>query len=601
MIKKNQIKNYLIKNFLLTLVILGLSVLIIFMVLPIDKALYVWEQTEIVIKDAKGNTLYAPNSISYSHFQDIPATVVETILSLEDRRFRNHYGIDLRAVARAFYENMRAGQRVQWASTIDQQLVKLHESAYHRSYLQKIKEIVLALKLNIYLTKQELFLGYVNHLSFPYGVQWIAGGCQLYFGKDCGPLSQHQLLFVLSSAQLWNNPFREQEFKITKRRALFLCRVLKGEIGNETTTAESQCEDAVQQTPVVRDELAGKQISEMPHILSFFLSSDSSYKSWSAPSSAWWPLPTTLTTQFDTLLFRRIENIIDTTYAQRASVDANDCCVVVLDGNGELVSMNVCRKRTDTEAWQVNGCLAKRQTWSAIKPFVYMYAMHKLWVTSQDTIVDEPVSYQLDEESLYTPQNFDLKYHGKVTLAQALGNSLNIPAVRMLHDAGVDGFVDFMKDIRTQISKDAEEEVKNDTRLFSADRQGLSLALWTYEMSPYVFAKLRKVRFVKENTGNDANRFITTYNTQIQDLSQVLQDPQNRLISFGQENYLNVPGWIVKTGTSRHFVDGRVCGAHQQKNRIVCVWMWNYDAKPLAASSVTTAGYLRRLVVDAVH
>lgn len=561
----------------------------IYTIFPLDADTYIGAQQGIIITDIQGMPIYTSSAWGwYQRFEDIPSNAVQYIVALEDKRFWSHYGVDMRAIARALYENIRGGRVVEGASTLDQQLVKLHQWAYQRSYFQKLKEIFRAVQLNLSLSKQQIFLWYVNHLDFPYWVKWMRGWCQLYFGKSCDSLSTHQLLFVLASSQLWNNPFREADFDVTKQRAIFLCGILYAE-------DESACSQMMKQSPLKSSELLWKEVSEMPHITSFFLNRSQANSVGTAQH---------IRTHIDKAVFRRIEQIIQNTFSHRESVDAKDCCVLVMDGRGDLISMNVCRERKDDEAGKLNGCLAKRQTWSAMKPFVYMYAMQKLWLTSADIIVDEPVTYQLDEESLYTPQNFDLSYHGKVTLAQALGNSLNIPAVKLLHDAGAEGFVSFLSEMRTVISNDEKEQIKKDADTFSADRQGLSLALGTYEMSSIEFAKLWKVWFLWDTqmpAPKDAYTFLDTYHIQIDDIANILQNSQNRLISFGQENYLNAPGWIVKTWTSRHFVDGWVCGANVQKDRIICVRMGNYDAKPLRAGSVTTAGYLWRLVVDTLE
>lgn len=113
--------------------------------------------------------------------------------------------------------------------------------------------------------------------------------------------------------------------------------------------------------------------------------------------------------------------------------------------------MNTCRPFEDEEQGQVNGCLQKRQTGSAIKPFLYLFAMQKLHFTGGTTIIDEPVSYYLDEEHSYSPKNFSLSYYGKVPLADALGNSLNIPAVKLLHQVGTETFISFLELLRKKI------------------------------------------------------------------------------------------------------------------------------------------------------
>jgi membrane carboxypeptidase/penicillin-binding protein PbpC len=101
-----------------------------------------------------------------------------------------------------------------------------------------------------------------------------------------------------------------------------------------------------------------------------------------------------------------------------------------------LISYNQCRSY-DERVGTVDLCRTRRQTGSAIKPFIYAQAFQEFGYTGGTMIVDEPVSFDLGDGSLYEPKNFDNKFHGSVTLAQALGNSFNIPAIKLTHQLGV--------------------------------------------------------------------------------------------------------------------------------------------------------------------
>lgn len=100
-------------------------------------------------------------------------------------------------------------------------------------------------------------------------------------------------------------------------------------------------------------------------------------------------------TAYDLALSQRIDRILAMTRMQRDQYRIRDCCVVVLDGDGALVSMNVCRDREDPESGKINSCLVPRQTGSAIKPFLYLYAFKQLRLSSTDMIIDEPVQFDL--------------------------------------------------------------------------------------------------------------------------------------------------------------------------------------------------------------
>ena len=137
-------------------------------------------------------------------------------------------------------------------------------------------------------------------------------------------------------------------------------------------------------------------------------------------------------TSYDLALSKRIDALLKNTRLQREQYNIRDCCVVVVDGRGELVTMNMCSDRDNPDTGKINSCLVPRQTGSAVKPFLYLYAFKQFGLKPTDTIVDEPVQFDLGGGNLYDPKNFDLTYHGEVTYAYALGNSLNVPAIKTL-------------------------------------------------------------------------------------------------------------------------------------------------------------------------
>jgi membrane carboxypeptidase/penicillin-binding protein PbpC len=243
-----------------------------------------------------------------------------------------------------------------------------------------------------------------------------------------------------------------------------------------------------------------------------------------------------------------------------------------------VISMNTCSDWHDTNAGKINTCLEPRQVWSAIKPFLYLHAFQKNNIKSSDTIVDEPVSFDLWDGNTYSPKNFDLSYHGEVSYAYALWNSLNVPAIKTLNALGVEPFLAFLK---TQLASYAPWLDKNTK---DANNVWLSLALWTYEISPLAFTQLWRV-FVPWV-------MIPWYERNTQEIITIMSNPQNRIVSFWQDSFLNVPWRAVKTGTSRKFVDGRVCWVHQQKWLTLCLWLWNINNETMKGPSSEVGSYI---------
>lgn len=140
--------------------------------------------------------------VPYTDLSDVPASFVDALLYREDRRFFRHRGIDLRALVRATRNNLQHPTRLQGASTIDQQLIKLQQGAYQRSWRQKIEEILFALRLNLRWSKEDILLAYINALPFPFQTQGLQAGCEVLFDRSCEQLRPSEQLFVLSTMQL---------------------------------------------------------------------------------------------------------------------------------------------------------------------------------------------------------------------------------------------------------------------------------------------------------------------------------------------------------------------------------------------------------------
>ncbi|USN55696.1 MAG: hypothetical protein H6765_03775 [Candidatus Peribacteria bacterium] len=203
---------------------------------------------------------------------------------------------------------------------------------------------------------------------------------------------------MIASYQLGINPFGATDFARVKERSQQLC----WRLGTDCGTISEQAPRASQDLVALHQEKA------------YFI--------------AQWYLarPEALSTRkpnrtsFDYVLYQKIETILTSSFPHRQQQGAQDCCVVILDEQGDLITMNSCRSRDDQHSGKLNSCLAKRQVGSAMKPFLYVWAMELLGLVPDDTILDEEVTYQLDDGSLYTPKNFDLQTHGEVSLAMAL-------------------------------------------------------------------------------------------------------------------------------------------------------------------------------------
>ncbi len=531
--------------------------------------------------------IWKQKSVWYATFEDIPNRLTVAIIAIEDKRFWIHPGIDFVSLVRATYQTIFKNN-LQGASTIDQQTIKLLEQAFSRSRSRKLYEMWMAINLQFHYSKKDILLTYVNSIPFSHGIKGWSSACSIYFQKPCTYLSDAELSYLFAVAQLGINPYKEKNQKIIYTKASTLCDVLSNytnKSGSSRTTEDGCAVLHPQQTWSFSTEdmlswsidLSGAETNrpvilypieeQLDPKIQLFLDS----------------LPTAQKQQFSLTHYDRIEKILATTQKHREVYDAQYCCVVALDSEWNLISMNTCSDRDEeTKAWKVNSCTDARQVWSAIKPFLYAYAFNKNWLHETDTIIDEPISYDLGDGSIYSPKNFDLTYRGEVSLAFALGNSLNVPAIKILDSVGVENFLWFVKEQLATFASWHDDNQKD------AENVGLSLALGTYEISPYAFTQLWRFFLAWKTPGQ--------YWENAKEVVGILSNPNNRAAAFGQDSYLNLPWRAVKTGTSRKFIDARVCGANNTKWITLCLWMGNINNQAMKWPSSEIGSYIWNII-----
>lgn len=527
------------------------------------KHLFLWTTTLLVVvvfgmlvwghKRIAINWWDTPKTQWYTVFSSIPNRITDAIIAVEDQRFYRHRWIDLWASLRALYQTI-IKKNTQWWSTIDQQLIKLHDQQFTRTRWRKIYEQRHALALQPAYTKQEILQAYINTVPFSHGIVWRSAACDIYFHKTCEYLSDSELSYLFAVWQLGINPYKTSNQQKIIQRAKIICSVLS----QQNITQSSWCSILDTDTPIVIYPLTTHIDPKVRLVLE--------------------QQPAALQQRFSQDTYDTIEAILASTQAQREQYDAQYCCVIAIDAQGGIVSMNTCSDWNDEEAGKVNTCMEPRQVGSAIKPFLYLNAFQQFGWTANDTIVDEPVSYDLWDGSMYSPKNFDLTYHGTVSYAYALGNSLNVPAIKILDTLWVDRFLQFLKQQLATYASGYDTNTKN------ADNVWLSLALGTYEISPYAFAQLWRLFLPWQ--------MIPGYDTKTQEIVDILADPKNKVQSFWQDSFLLVPWRAVKTWTSRKFIDGWVCGVQQARWITLCLWLWNVDNKAMKWPSSEVGSYI---------
>jgi len=516
------------------------------------QSIKVYDKDNQIIYDVRNDY----RQTNYQSIKEVPQFLQDLLIAQEDKRFYSHRGLDLGAILRATWVKITTWKK-QWGSTIDQQVIKLSKQNFdHRTIAVKLKEIFWAININFHYSKDEIFLYYINNIYFPHGVKWFATACQIYFGQECQNLSEGHLVYLYSTAK----------YPSSDNLSNYNTYIINWLSGHDYTYADF--EKISNQQHFYINQKAG-------HFVQYTLSTQK-------PN-----IENKIYTKFDQHLYTQLQNVIAQYEPHLQAQEADQVCIIVLKDQN-IISMNLLQEYGDN---YINGCTTPRQVGSAIKPFSYLQSFAQLGYSPDTKILDKKIVFESTHGS-YSPQNFDMQYHGEITLAQALGSSLNIPAVKIVHQLGIENFYQFL----TEVSNMVGSTDKRDIDIYDI---GLSLALGVKPISPLNFARMRQIfapDFCQNKSGNQSiNNFCSTYQEYLSSIRQILSQNQNRLLWFNNNNRFTSPASYGKSGTSRHFIDGRICW--WKKGYTVCIRAGNYDNSPMHAGGHDVVGPLRYAVM----
>lgn len=376
--------------------------------------------------DLKGNSL---------SIDDIPTHMIDAVLSVEDRRFYHHFGIDPIGLARAIYVNLRSSDRTQGGSTITQQLAKNLFLTQDKTYKRKIQEALLALWLEKELTKDEILMAYLNRVYMGAGTYGIEAATRVYFNK---PVKNLTLFESATLAGLLKAPSRYSPLSNKKASAERAKVVLMAMVDAGTIT-EKQAKAAASKRPV-KDEDGPGDGSSSRYFADWIV--DTLDNLIGTPTE-----DLVVQTTLDPQVQASSSEVIDDTVAKNSEkLRVTQGASVVLRPDGSIVAMV---GGVDYKKSQYNRTTqGLRQPGSSFKPVVYLAALEKGF-TPNDVVIDEPII-----EGKYRPQNFGNKYYGEVTLLDALTFSLNTVSVRLAKAVGIDSVISVAR--RMGITADLE-------------------------------------------------------------------------------------------------------------------------------------------------
>jgi penicillin-binding protein 1A len=374
----------------------------------------------IVLETADGQPLVrqGPYQGPRATYEQFPPHLVDAVLSIEDRRFLDHYGIDLRGISRALVRNFQAGEVVQGGSTITQQLIKVLYLESDRTLKRKMQELVISFWLEWNLGKQEILTRYLNSVYLGAGATGMPAAARIYFNKDVGALDirESAMLAGLLKAPSQLNPI--DNFDGARQRTTI---VLDAMVENGKLTAA--------EANAAKVEFAALDVTTpTPRSGSWFadwVSGQAREIAGASPGSI--TVRTTLIPRLQQSAEKIIRRAID---EEGASRGVSQAALVAMTPDGAVVAMVGGR---DYKASQFNRAVtAMRQPGSTFKLFVY-YAALKQGLTLADLIDDSPV-----EIDGWSPENSGGNYRGPVTLAEAFARSLNAATVALAQEVGIE-------------------------------------------------------------------------------------------------------------------------------------------------------------------
>ena len=403
--------------------------------------------------------------------KSIPPVVRDAFIAIEDVRFYEHPGVDLRAIARAAWNNLRGGRVVEGGSTITQQLVKNSFLKPERTWQRKIQEVVLALVVERRFTKDEILEMYLNRIYLGEGAYGVQAAAQVYFGKNVSDLNlpEAALLAGLTKAPSLYSPFRNPEGAL-ERRNLVLDNMLKY---NLITAAQHRTARA---TPLrLNPDPRARNRYPYPYFVDYVTEELIARYGETAVFRGGLKVYTTL----DPKLQQAAEEVLaDARYFPKSERDANNlvqpqAAVAAVEPNtGYIRALVGGREHTHKRSFNRATMPPGRPPGSAFKPIIdYGPAIEFLGKAPASVVDDIPTTF-----GNYAPRNYDGRYRGLITYREALTYSVNVAAVKVLQEVGLPQAIQFAGRLGFTA--------------FDPARDGLSLALggMTYGVTPLQMA-----------------------------------------------------------------------------------------------------------------
>ena len=535
--------------------------------------------------------------ILYDVFGEYKRTVVtldkisdkleQATIAVEDKNFYNHNGIEVSSIIRAIRNNLKDGNLLggQGGSTITQQVIKNALLTRDKKLSRKLKEWILAPRLEKVLSKDEILSIYLNEIPYGGSVYGIEEASRKFFSKNASDLTLAESAYLASlpQAPTYYSPYGTHFDKLSFRKDYVLDQMVSlGYITKEEG-------EAAKNEKVVFQKQESFGI-KAPHFVMYIKEQLESQFGKEVVEQGGLKVITTL----DWDLQQKGEEIVKVRVAEsNTKFNAENGALVAMDPKtGEILTMVGSRDYFDKEIdGNFNIALAKRQPGSTFKPIVYAEAFNKGY-RPETVLFDLPTEFSTScnkrtGENCYSPVNYDGKNRGPISLRNALAQSINVPAVKMLYLVGVNDALNLAKRMGLETLTSAAQYgltlVLGGGEVTLLDMVG-AYSVFATEGTKYPIKSILKVEdsrgnVVLDNTTVESERILPEETTRL--VSDILSDNNARALVYGANSALNFPGRDVaaKTGTTNDYKDTWIVG--YTPNIVVGAWMGNNDNRPM--------------------
>jgi membrane peptidoglycan carboxypeptidase len=511
--------------------------------------------------------------------RQVAPAMQQATVAVEDRTFFQHGGLNLLRTGQAGLDDLLHLRFNQGGSTITQQLVKNIYLSGDRSILRKLDEAILAVEIEHQYSKAQILEAYLNRVYYGNQSYGVEAAAQTYFGKHAAQLSLGEASFLagLPQAPTELDPFTNLNSAKARQRVVLEAMVRAHDISASQARRASMQALAFQKPSMADDVKA-------PGFVHWVAAQLEKTYGEELLKNGGMTVITSLDWNLQSIAERQVREKVMALQGQHVT----DGALVAIDPTSGAVLAMVGSAGADVPGGQYNMAILPRQPGSSFKIFTYTAAIESQKFTMASWVLDQPINVRLGDGSTYTPHNYDGRYHGWQPIPSALGNSFNIPAVKVELGTGTDQVVDVARRMGVQTLGQPATSYQPSLTLGGYEVPLIDMAAGASTLAAQGTYRHPQAILSIVAQGLTLYRYDPRVNHRAALSPQVsfimadmLSNDRNRSLEFGSNSDLVIPGHHVaaKTGTTNDFRDNLTVGF--MPTLAVAVWVGNADHTPM--------------------